>query len=77
MFSGSSFLAVVLKIRLKFQRQIWGLRYKTMYRWKIVLTSEYKSDRQISMWPAKIGNNCISGTLTDSVEIPTPIRNFR
>ena len=48
-----------------------------MYRWTIVLASEKNSDRQseISIWP-KTENNYISGTLTDSVEIPTPYSGF-
>ena len=32
-----------------------NLWFKTLYRWKIVLTSEYNSDRQpeVSIWPPK------------------------
>jgi len=46
----------------------------TMYMWKIVLASEYKSD-QYRHGP-KTGNNYISRTPTDSVEIPTPNSGF-
>ena len=47
-----------------------------MYRWKILLASKYNSDRQpeISTWPQN--RKYISGTLTDSVEIPTPNSGF-
>jgi len=48
-----------------------------MYRWKIVLASKYNSDRQLEVSIcSKTGNNYISGTLTDSVEIPTPNSGF-
>ena len=47
-----------------------NLGYKTTYRWKIVSASrpKYNSDRQLI--------NYICGTLTDSVEIPTPYSGF-
>jgi len=57
-----------------------NLGYETMYRWKMVLASKCNSDRQpkISIWPpkSKTENNCIYGTLLDSVEIPTSNSGF-
>jgi len=51
-----------------------NLRFKTMYMWKIVLASEYKSDQY--RYSPQTGNNYISRTLTDSVEIATPNSRF-
>jgi len=48
-----------------------------MYRWKSVGKYEQQQPTtgNIHMAP-KTGNNYISGTLTDSVEIPTPNSGF-
>ena len=64
---------------------IWGtvkipttnLRFKTMYKWKIVLArSATAIDNRKYRYAPKTGNNYISGTLIDSVEIPTPNSGF-
>ena len=52
--------------------------HKTMYRWKIVLVSRYTTatDNRIYQYGPQTGNNFISGTLTDDVEITTPNSGF-
>jgi len=51
--TGNTYISKTVKSTLKFSTT--NLEYKTTYRWKIVLSSKYNSDRQpeISIWPPK------------------------
>jgi len=71
--TGNAYISETMKGTVKIPTT--NLEYKTMYRWKMVLASKYDSDRQpeVSIWPPKLD---ISGTLSDSVEIPTPNSGF-
>jgi len=56
------------KVQLKLQRQIWAIRPH-------IGGKQFPTTGSIDM-PAKTGNNYISGTLADSVEMPTPNWGF-
>jgi len=66
--TGSTYISKTMKGTVKIPTT--NLRYKTMYRWEIVLASKYNSDWQpeIPIWPPK-PKIITSGTLTDSVKI--------
>jgi len=58
------------EVQLKFQQETWGLTFKTMYMWKIVLTDQYNIDTA-----RKTRHNYISGTLTSKFQ--RQISDFR
>jgi len=77
--TGNDCISETMKGAVKIPTTNLQYKYKTMYRWKIVLASKYNSDRPTTgntdIAP-KTGNNYISGILTDSVEISTPNSGF-
>jgi len=74
--TGHTYISETVKSTVKIPTT--NLGYKTTYRWKIVLSSKYNSDRQpeISIRLPKPEIITSVELLTDSVEIPTPNSGF-
>jgi len=74
--TGNAYISETMKGTVKIPTT--NLGYKTMYRWKIVLAGKYTTatDNRKYGYGPKTGSNYFSGTLTDSVEIPTPNSGF-